>query len=63
MYNGTTINAVGKCTLKCAKGEMSRDTNFFITDEDIRPLLGAETYQELNLVTRLWQMTFQSQKL
>ena len=23
---------------------------FFITDEDVRPLLGAETFQELNLI-------------
>ena len=37
-------------TLKCAKGEMSRDTDFFIIDEDVRPLLGAETCQELNLI-------------
>ena len=50
MYNGTTVTPLGKCTLKCAKGEMSRDADFFITDEDVRPLLGAETCQELNLI-------------
>ena len=50
MYNGTTVTPLGKCTLKCAKGEMSRDADFFIIDEDVRPLLGAETCQELNLI-------------
>ena len=50
MYNGTTVTPLGKCTLKCAKGEMSRDADFFITDEDVRLLLGAETCQELNLI-------------
>ena len=32
------------------KGEMSRDADFFITDKDFRPLLGAETCQGLNLI-------------
>ena len=32
------------------KGEMSRDADFFIIDKDFRPLLGAETCQELNLI-------------
>ena len=50
MYNGTTVTPLGKCTLKCAKGEMSRDADFFIIDEDVRPLLGAETCQKLNLI-------------
>ena len=50
MYNGTTMTPLGNCTLKCVKGEMSRDADFFITDEDVRPLLGAETCQELNLI-------------
>ena len=44
------MTPLGKCTLKCVKGEMSRDADFFITDEDVRPLLGAETCQELNLI-------------
>ena len=50
MYNGTTMTPLGKCTLKCAKGEMSTDADFFITDEDVRPILGAELCQELNLI-------------
>lgn len=50
MYNGTTMTPLGKCTPKCVKGEMSRDADFFITDEDVRPPLGAETCQELNLI-------------
>ena len=29
---------------------MSRDADFFIIDEDVRPLLGTETCQELNLI-------------
>ena len=29
MYNGTTMTHLGKCTLKCAKSEMSRDADFF----------------------------------
>ena len=32
------------------KDEMSRDADFFIIDKDFRPLLGAETCQELNLI-------------
>ena len=32
------------------KGEMSSDADFFIIDKDFRPLLGAETCQELNLI-------------
>ena len=32
------------------KGKMSRDADFFIIDKDFRPLLGAETCQELNLI-------------
>ena len=51
MYNGTTMTPLGKCTLKCAKSEMSREQIFFISDEDVRHLLGAETCQELNLIT------------
>lgn len=50
MYNGTTMTPLGKCTPKCVKGEMSRDADFFITDEDVRPPLGAETCRELNLI-------------
>ena len=44
------MTPLGKCTLKCAKGEMSRDADFFMTDEDFRPLLGAKTCQEVNLI-------------
>ena len=50
MYNGTTMTPLGKCTLKCAKGKMSTNADFFITDEDVRRLLGAEICQELNLI-------------
>ena len=32
------------------KGEMSRDADFFIIHENFRPLLVAETSQELNLI-------------
>ena len=50
MCNGTTMTPLGKCTLKSAKGEMSTDADFFITVEDVRPILGAELCQELNLI-------------
>ena len=50
MYNGTTMSPMGKSTLTCAKGEISKDVDFFIIDQDVRPLLGAETCQELNLI-------------
>ena len=50
MYNGTTMSPLGKSTLTCAKGEISKDVDFFIVDQDVRPLLGAETCQELNLI-------------
>ena len=38
IYNGTTMTPLGKCILKRAKGEMSRDADFFITDDDVRSL-------------------------
>ena len=50
MYIGTTMSPLGKSTLTCAKGEISKDVDFFIVDQDVRPLLGAETCQELNLI-------------
>ena len=34
------MTLLGKCALKCAKGEMSRDAEFFIIDDHVRPLLG-----------------------
>ena len=34
----------------CLKSEMKRDAGFFIIAEDVRPLLGAETCQGLNLI-------------
>ena len=50
MYNGSTMSPLGKCTLRCTKGEVRKDVDFFIVDEDVRPLLGAETRQELNFI-------------
>ena len=50
MYNGTTMSPLGKSIFTCAKGEISKDVDFFIVDLDVRPLLGAETCQELNLI-------------
>lgn len=50
MYDGSIMYPLGKCTLGCTKGEMSKDVDFFIVDEDIRPLLGAQTCQELNVI-------------
>ena len=50
MYNGSTMSPLGECTLRCTKGEVCKDVDFFIADEDVRPLLGAETCQELNFI-------------
>ena len=50
MYNGSTMSPVGKFTLRCTKGEMTKDVDLFIVDDDVRPLLGAETCQELNFI-------------
>lgn len=50
MYNGSTMSPLGKCTLRCTKGEVRKDVDFFIVDEDVRPLLGAKTCQELNFI-------------
>ena len=50
MYNGSTMSPLGKCTLRCTKGEVRKDVDFVIVDEDVRPLLGAETCQELNFI-------------
>ena len=37
-----------KCTLRCTKGEVSKDVDFFVVDKNVRPLLGAQT--ELNFI-------------
>ena len=50
MYNGSTMSPLGKSTLSCTKGHVSKDVYFFIVDDDVRPLLGAETCQELNFI-------------
>jgi len=44
------LSPLGKCTLRCTKGEVRKDVDYFIVDEDVRPLLGAETCQELNFM-------------
>ena len=38
MYTGSTI------------GEVSNDVDFFVVDKNVRPLLGAQTCQELNFI-------------
>ena len=51
MYNGSTMSPLGKSTLRhTTKGEVSKSVDFFIVDDDVRPLLGAETCQELNFI-------------
>ena len=50
MYNGSTMYPLGKCTFRCTKGEVSKDVNFFVVDKNVRPLLGAQTCQELNFI-------------
>ena len=44
------MSPIGKSTLSCSKGHVSKDVDFFIVDDDVRPLLGAETCQELNFI-------------
>ena len=44
------MSPLGKSTLRCTKGEVSKDVDFFIVDNDVRPLLGAEICQELNFI-------------
>ena len=36
MYNGTTMTPLGKCTLECAKGKMSRDADFFKVNDKVQ---------------------------
>ena len=50
MYNGSTVYPLGKCTLRCTRGEVSKDVHFFVVDKNVRPLLGAQTCQELNFI-------------
>ena len=50
MYNGSTMYPLGKCTFRCTKGEVSNDVDFFVVDKNVRPLLGAQTCQELNFM-------------
>ena len=51
IYNGSTTYPLGKCTLRlCTKGEVSKDVDFFVVDKNVRPLLGAQTCQELNFI-------------
>ena len=50
IYNGCTMYPLVKCTLKCTKGEVSKDVDFFVVDKNVRPLLGAQTCQELNFI-------------
>ena len=42
MYNECTMYPLGKCTLRCSRG-----VDLYV-DKDVRPLLGAQTWQELN---------------
>ena len=39
MYNGSTLSQVSKSSLRSTKGEMTKDVDFFIVNDDIRPLL------------------------
>ena len=50
MYNGSTMYPLGKCTLRCTKGEVSKDVDFVVVDKDVRPLLGAQTCQEVTFI-------------
>ena len=50
MYNGSTMYPLGKRTLRCTKGEVSKDVDCFVVDKDVRPLLGAQTCQALNFI-------------
>ena len=50
MYNGSTMYPLGKCTLRCTKGEVSNDVDFFVVAKNVRPLLGAQICQELNFI-------------
>ncbi|KAL9974507.1 hypothetical protein ACROYT_G011549 [Oculina patagonica] len=38
------------CTLRCPKGEVSKDVDFFVVDKEFRPLFGAQTCQKLNVI-------------
>ena len=50
MCHGSTMYPLGKCTLRCTKGEVSNDVDFFVVYKNVRPLLGAQTCQELNFI-------------
>ena len=58
---GLLMSPLGKSSFRCTKGEVSKDVDFFIVDDDVGPLLGAETCQEPNFI-KVMVMTFLSQK-
>ena len=50
MYNGTVMNPLGKCTLMCSNGKVSEKLDFFVVQENVKPLLGAESCQKLEFI-------------
>jgi len=50
IYYGSTMYPLRKCSLICTEGEVSNDVDFFVVGKNVRPLLGAQTCQELNFI-------------
>lgn len=60
MYSGSTMSPLGKSTLRCTKGEMTKDVDIFIVDDDVRPVLGAKRCLELNFIKVMVNDTLQT---
>ena len=43
MYNGTTLNAIGECSVKYKRDNKTYDMRFIIVNKDVKPILGAPT--------------------
>ena len=43
MYNGTTLHAMGECSVKCNRENKTYDIRFIIVNKDVQPILGAPT--------------------
>ena len=50
MYNGAVMYPVGKCKLKCTREGSSHVLKFQVVDEDVRPLLSAESCQKVEFL-------------
>lgn len=51
-FGGNRINAIGKCVIGCAYGDVSSLIRFVVLDIDIIPILGLNTVMHFGLIGR-----------